>query len=358
MTCRSARALPPPPGLLACFGISATSGGAAGNAYVQFGYAYDPLIFITNPVSGSASGFVEVDVAATNADGSEYPLSDIQLCIDGAPGGGTTIPDPDTGDAEPSGIETERLTNGQHVLRVACLNPDGDTVWSQNVRINVNNPISCLTPTCLEIFTDDASPNVISLNAQMSVPGTWSVEITDRYSNVVYSDSGAGPGTVAASWDGKQNGSYVDGIYTVTTNALDSTGAQLASKTLYATISPANAEALVCFEARDHEDRFAMDYLAEVTAVNDACRAQGITCTLVVDPIWVDRYVADGVETPGYPWGNDSEMGNLPRLSIGGWLVGPYHYFFYAAHGSLERQEYGEGRVCGPLRGRNDHSRR
>ncbi len=28
-------------------------------------------------------------------------------------------------------------------------------------------------------------------------------------------------------------------------------------------------------------------------------------------------------------------MGNLPRLSIGGWLVGPYHYFFYAAHGSL-----------------------
>ncbi len=212
--------------------VSATSGGVVGNAYVQFGYAYDPLIFITNPVSGSASGFVEVDVAATNADGSEYPLSDIQLCIDGAPGGGTTIPDPDTGDAEPSGIETERLTNGQHVLRVACLNPDGDTVWSQNVRINVNNPISCLTPTCLEIFTDDASPNVISLNAQMSVPGRWSVEITDRYSNVVYSDSGAGPGTVAASWDGKQNGSYVDGIYTVTTNALDSTGAQLASKTL------------------------------------------------------------------------------------------------------------------------------
>ncbi len=142
-----------------------------------------------------------------------------------------------------------------------------------------------------EIFTDDASPNVISLNAQMSVPGTWSVEITDRYSNVVYSDSGAGPGTVTASWDGKQNGSYVDGIYTVTTNALDSTGAQLASKVLYGTISPANADALVCIEVRGHEDEFRQDYFNEMEAIINACRAQGLACTLIVDPMWMDRYV-------------------------------------------------------------------
>ncbi len=71
--------------------VSATSGGVAGNAYVQFGYPYDPLIFITKPVGGDASGFVEVDVAATNADGSEYPMSDVQLCIDGSPEGSVTL---------------------------------------------------------------------------------------------------------------------------------------------------------------------------------------------------------------------------------------------------------------------------
>ncbi len=35
---------------------------------------------------------------------------------------------------------------------------------------------------------------------------------------------------------------------------------------------------------------------------------------------------------PGYPWHEDPGMPGPQRLSIGGWLVKPYHYFFYAAH--------------------------
>ncbi len=71
-------------------------------------------------------------------------------------------------------------------------------------------------------------------------------------------------------------------------------------------------------------------------AVINACRAQGLACTLIVDPMWMDRYVGfeDGalVVNPGYPWHEDPGMPGPQRLSIGGWLVKPYHYFFYAAH--------------------------
>ncbi len=320
--------------------------GSPWTTYIQVANPDDPFLFITNPANGGVSGFVEVDVTALNSDGSAYPLSGVQLCVDGAPEGGITIPDPDTGDSEPSGIETERLTNGQHTLSAWCLGPEGDTVWSQNVYINVNNAISSLTPTCLEIFRDDPSPNSIGLTAQMSVPGTWSVQITDQSNNVVYSNTGTGPGTMTASWDGKQNGSYVDGIYTVTISAADSTATQLASKTLYATVSPGNGDALVCIEVRDSpyvSDTFHDEYYDEMIAVSDGCRARGLRCTLVIDPLWMERYEKqDGqiVQVSGYPYAEDPDMGNLRRLTIGGWLAKPYHYFFYAGHGDWDSNNY------------------
>ncbi len=314
--------------------VWATSGSAVGQAYVTFASIYDPMIWITQPLDGSVSGFVEVDVAAINADGSPYPMSDVQLCVDGSPEGSIT---PD--DAEPSGIETERLTNGQHTLRAWCLGPDGDAVWSQNVYVNVNNAISSLTSGCLEIFTDDASPNSISLSAQMTVPGTWLVEITDENNNVVYSDSGAGPGAVSATWDGTQNGSYVDGIYTVTISSLDSTGAQLASKALWATISAAEGGgALICGLTRDEDAWSVQATVEEMRAVKAACVAQYLQCTIVLDPLWVSPWVPTPIgydANPDYPYAVDPVEGNLKRMGIGGWLSKGYHVFFYTTHGTF-----------------------
>ncbi len=173
----------------------------------------------------------------------------------------------------------------------------------------------------------------------MSVPGTWSVEITDRYNNVVYSDSGGGPGTAAATWDGKQNGSYVDGIYTITVAALDSAGAQLASKEWWATISPADAEALVCGFIRDEPDWNQRYTVKEMFDVYDGCQARGLPCTYILDPLWMDRYtynLGQVVQEPTYPYASDPGMNDLQRLTIGGWLVKPYRYFFYATHGTWD----------------------
>ncbi len=101
-----------------------------------------------------------------------------------------------------------------------------------------------------------------------------------------------------------------------------------------------------------HENFHAME------AVYDACRncsMGSIPCTLLIDPIWVERYDNNGNQVSDYPYAVDREMNNLRRKGINGWLVGSYRYFFFSGHGSLSDYKDGthESEVvfCNPVGG-------
>lgn len=308
------------------------AGGSGGGCYVEFANPDDPSIIITDPTGGDLSGFVPVRVVTSDVDsaGGESGLMCMQLYVDGQPKGSIT-----TNGYRLSGLDTSELSNGLHVLTAVATDADLNTMRSQAVEITVDNNISQVDYSS-EIFTDDLTPGNIAFNARMITSGTWSAEIKDyRNGTLVYSSSGTGPGPVQASWDGKVNGNFAPGIYAITLSS-QPTGQSVPTERQYlATISRASTSTLICGKFQGEDDWSREASIQEMYAVADGCEAQGVTYTLLADPLWVFD------DDPHYPYGTDPNQGSRLRLGFKAWINKGYHNFFYSTHG---KSEYTKGK--------------
>jgi hypothetical protein len=302
--------------------VWAETGSIGAGCYVEYANEGDPYIIITSPTGGDVSGFVAVQVITFNSDGG---TPDTQLFVDGTPKGSIT-----TNEYRLSGLDTCQLTNGWHILKARATDDSHNTMWSQEVSIYVDNEVSSLDYSS-EIFTDEPNQGPITLSAYMNSSGTWSTEIRNcKDDSVAYTTSGTGPGPISLSWDGKISGTYIPGIYKITVSAQPTGDSPPTTRDYNITISQANASTLICGKLRGDEDWSRETSVDEMIAVADACRARGVTYTLVADPLWV--YDDDA----HYPYGEDPNQGHRLRLGFKAWINKGFHNFFYSTHGKTQ----------------------
>jgi len=304
--------------------VWAETGSVGDGCYVEYADEGDPYIIITSPTGGDVSGFVTVNVWAQDDDITDS-VSDFKIYIDGVQKGYAT-----TNEYRPTGIETEKLSNGWHALRVLAMDDEYAGMWSQEIQMHVCNPISNLQIAQSEIVIDEPNPGNISFNAVMNEIGTWSIEIKNHQGTVVYSNSGANQGVVSANWDGKVDGNYILGVYTATLSA--STASGTSTKVMGFAISQAHtAGALICGMMRGEKPENILDCIEEMNRVGDACFARGIPRTFVIDPLWDENEDIYSSTPPVEDPNEDSYF----RRGIKYYLRQPHSAFFFVTHGAV-----------------------
>ncbi len=181
--------------------VSATSGGVTGNAYVQFGNAVDPMIWVVQPSAGAVvSGDVDIITNFCECSGSIDGILTVWVYVDG-----TEI------DVGPPSIcespwRTYLFANGAHQVTATATDIDGNVVRSGVVTVTSQNDISAFSVTP----ADSVGLNQPVAISGLAVPGGWSIVVTDTDNNTVWTTSGTGT-TISATWPGPTT----DGYFTI-----------------------------------------------------------------------------------------------------------------------------------------------
>ncbi len=280
--------------------VSATSGGAVGNAYVRFGDPTDPTLMITSPSNGaSVSGFVPLsiswqDVLPAGGGGTvqtELLVDDQFFC-------GFHSSD-ETGDTT---INTNQLSNGQHEVTAVAIDPEGSETHSNGVWLNVYNDISEISVNETALFLDDSTSQPVTLSAQVNSSESWQITIYRCSDNsVVAQSSGTGPGTASITWS---DSAAAAGIYdlSISPGVVSSGGAVSPTDTYIAVSYAIGSETLIMgtIASEDTADMIG-DAIREMSDVAHACAQQYVKCTNYSRPLLGNIHRRqDGIQEGGY----------------------------------------------------------
>lgn len=237
-------------------------------------------------------------------------LQSKQLYVDDTSLGNVVVNNPE----RPTAVDTSLFANGTRTLVAKATDYAGNTMLSQRIPITVYNPISEIRISQSELFRDEVDPGQFVISGVMNDPGTWNLRIENTSGNTVFTDSG-GQGVFQSTWDGKVAGNYVDDLYRIIMEDGSNTYDWIIAISLGSTAEMLISGGYILETPWDKEAMF-----TEMTAVADACRAQYVPFTVILNPGWEDGW--------RIPFDN-------PIKGMRYWLPRSYRYWFYAGHGSF-----------------------